>query len=255
MQKDLRPYIGVSGITAIHEISELLEYFSTDSTVRLMAGVLANKKTLGNKRQDSAIQNRYPLPGEEHYIFMDDPRVLNLIHYGAANTANLHQDLRMVRIGFRRANGIQLNVVWPNPEEIQMYKEMYQKDTIVLQIGPRALQKIDHSQQALAEMLKVYEPIVDYFLLDPSDGQGKSFDMKTLKNYLEATRDISILPAVAGGLNHRNVRELRELVQTFGISIDAESGLRDADDFLNPVLAKKYIQRALPMYENSVPVT
>lgn len=109
------PYIGVTGFMNDNEVHGVLEVFDESVSARLMVGVLVSDTTLGG--QSNKHSHSFPKREEISNIFVDDPRVLNLLHFNTHNRDELLAQLRTgMKYGGPNCHGFQLNVAWPNPD-------------------------------------------------------------------------------------------------------------------------------------------
>ena len=246
-----KSYIGVTGGTTIEVANSLLGVMPVESNRLLMIGVLVSSKTakgLQNKRP-----NRYQKIECVKGIFPSHSKALNLIHYHTKEPETLKDQLvTLVKSGGSRLHGFQLNVAWPPPGPLREFRMEYPFVQMVLQIGNRAFELIEHSPQRLARKVATeYSDFVDYILLDPSGGEGKAMDTEIARSYLEAlgAKDMDIGLGVAGGLSPATLHLAEPLLKDFPeLSIDAEGGLRDGEDRLNVPLTQEYIRGALKMF-------
>jgi len=245
-----RPYIGVTGFMKLREAEHILNRFPLTSKYAMMVGVLASQKTMrGIKNRRT---NRYPEPDKVKKIFPDHPLALNLVHYNTKEPETLcRQLLDIVQIAGPYFHGFQLNFVWPDPCQLDLYSENSLKRRIVLQVSERAFEMIGHSPQKLADKIRREYPGVDYLILDPSGGYGKLMDVGKLREYLSElyARDLRVKPVIAGGLSPETLDLIRPLVEEFpDLSIDAESRLRDSEDNLDLNIASEYATKALRIF-------
>ena len=149
----MNPYVGITGFTHQRQIRAILGSIPQSSNRVLMAGVLASSKTLSGKT--NKFPHRYPKIENIGGIFLDDPRVLNLVRYHTDDRANLvDQLIRVTQLAGPRIHGIQLNVSWPDPIALQKFSAIYPYMRIVLQIGNKAFGVVEHSPTLLAQKVK-----------------------------------------------------------------------------------------------------
>lgn len=245
-----RPYIGITGFMSKEEANAIFELQQLPKNRLVMVGVLASLKTLRgiqNKRP-----NRYPKVENIAEIFPEHPQALNLIHYATDEPETLYTQLREItKLGGENMHGLQLNIAWPPPFALYEYRLAYPFKKIVLQIGNRALEMVDTLPLFLAEKIRSYEKVVDYILIDPSGGLGKPLDTSHADVYLRVLKrkNIDIGLGVAGGLSPTTLNLVEPLAEDFpDLSIDAEGRLRDENDNLDLVLAKKYLEKAFEIF-------
>lgn len=248
----MKPYIGITGFMTRQEVESILNVIPENPSRLLMVGVLASLKTL--RYETNKWVNRYPKGGKIQDIFTDDPRTLNLILYNTKEPENLlEQLLEMTDLGGPNFQGFQLNLAWPSVPVLREYRKR-RGYSIVLQIGSHAYEMVHFSPQELANLIAIYEGLVDYVLLDQSGGHGLPFDTEKARKCLEAimTKNLSIGLGVAGGLSPLTLNLVEPLLSDFSdLSIDAEGRLRDKDDNLDIEVAKEYVLKSLgvPWYK------
>jgi hypothetical protein len=254
----MRPYIGITGFMASHEVvwlAAVQRELGTEHAVRdLMVGVLTNSKTLagGTNRWPG----RYPKVEKIPSIFTEHPRILNLIHYNTDDPSTLTAQLnRLVDIGGPNLHGIQLNIPWPAVAALDRFRwATFHEQRIVLQIGRTALAAAEHSPTKLAEMVGRYlNPlrVIDAVLLDPSGGEGRSVEPGWARPFLRAISDHhSVELGIAGGLSYESLDLVEPLLEEFPcLSIDAEGRLRRRpQDYLDLEAAAKYFEGALALF-------
>lgn len=249
-----QPYIGITGFMSRNEIQSVLDSMPKDSNRLLMVGVLASLKTV--RGEQNKWPNRYPRVGHIGNIFFRDSRALNLIHYNTKEPESLAEQLdEMTVLGGPNLDGFQLNLAWPSYKAISDHQREWDS-IIVLQIGGRAFEMVNHSPQELAERVSAYENVVDYVLLDPSGGYGVPFDTDKARGaYLEAlkAKNLNLGLGVAGGLSPTTLNLIQPLLSDFpDLSIDAEGRLRDSTDNLDLSVASQYVQGACSLMNQAV---
>ena len=240
------PYVGITGIMQPDDTSGALEYFERPETYKLMVGVLASKTTLlGNPPSNP---NRYPPKDVIRHLFLDDDRLLNLIHYNTSDLDTLSGQLEEMRWhAGPNCHGFQLNIPWPDPAAIKTHLKMRPGSTIVLQVGPRAFERIDHSPFLLTRRLQEYIGLAQYVLLDASGGTGRLLSPESLLQYLATAYHHGLNNhfrfVIAGGLSGANLYHARPLIAQYpNLSIDAEGGLRNKNDRLFPPAVMQYLE-------------
>lgn len=150
-------------------------------------------------------------------------------------------------------NAIQLDMVWPEPGLIWMLRQYFQGE-IILQIGARAMAKLENDPKQVAWVAARYEGLVDRFLFDRSMGRGLGLDAQTILPYMREVRDK--MPDMtdaqfvnAGGLGPHTLHLLEPILEEFpGVSIDAQSRLRTSGNAADPIswsLAAEYLKKSL----------
>jgi len=250
-------YIGITGFMSQAEVNSVLSSLPTDfgsfKNRKIMVGMLVSGKTI--KGIPNKWPNRYPTPDAIPSIFVNDPRVINLVHYNTKEESpkEIINELCLIEDACGPYHhGFQLNMVWPKAQMISDWQQSgfeRNKKTIVLQCGGRAMAELNHSPKALAEKLKEYEGVVDYVLLDPSGGIGIPFDPAYALQCLDVIENEN-LPTIhlgiAGGLSPETLPNLLPpILEHFPkVCIDAEGRLRTKEDNLDLQIANEYINIA-----------
>jgi len=236
------------------EVRTVLDSAPQNPGRKIMIGVLANSNTI--RWIPNARPNRCPGPEEMGNIFQKHPLALNLVHYNTSEPETLfEQMLEVLRLAGPNCHGLQLNIAWPEPRALANLVLNGWK-TIALQIGDRALEAVNRSPEKLAKKVardykKPHRELIDYVLLDLSGGQGKPLNPEIMRPYLRALRSKN--PAlglgVSGGLGPSTLDLVAPLIREFpNLSIDAEAGLRDKDDCLDPLAAADYLRSAIALF-------
>jgi hypothetical protein len=172
--------------------------------------------------------------------FIDDPHVLNTIHYadlygpkgprGVHEAPSIQKNLDLcVKYGGRNLHAIQLDVTWPKPDEIKAFRANHPKVSLVLQVGKFSTSALNNDPQRIVSQLREYGKSIDYALLDMSMGKGKAMTSGTLLPLLRLIK--SEIPnmglAVAGGLGPEHSKELEQIAREFpDISIDTQGRVK-----------------------------
>jgi hypothetical protein len=193
---------------------------------------------------------RYPKKEAIADIFVDDPRVLNLIHYNTDNPNMLASEVRqIVELAGPHLDGFQFNVTWPDPSQIEQIREMFPDPYLLLQIGGRAMEEVFDFGKYPMERFKAvvgwYLPHIDAILIDSSGGKGELLSTAKGAEWLQAAKEIGgIEIGIAGGLGPVTTHHVEPLVEKFpGLNIDAEGQLRTPkpEDALDMRAVEKYI--------------
>lgn len=170
-------YVGITGFMSQKEVESVLNVLPLSSDRLLMVGVLGSHKTLFQGLQNKW-PNRYPKADDVAGAFQKHPLALNLLHYNTKEPETLFVQMDCAtKIAGSNFQGFQLNVAWPSPRSLGLYREQHPKMQIVLQVGHGAFEQIGNSPENLArKVASEYIGLVDYLLLDPSGGYGKPFD-------------------------------------------------------------------------------
>ncbi len=254
-----KPYIGVTGFMTPQEVRFALRSAEEFNLTRqLMVGVLASSKTLDYR--PNKWPGRYPKPDRIAEIFQNHPLALNLIHYATDDPTTLCRQLvRMTELAGKKLHGFQLNVAWPNQNELYHFRKTTDGEMrIVLQIGSKAMAAFGNHPAQIAQVVTGYRrsgfghDLIDDVLIDSSGGKGVPFDPAFA---LPILREIGKLNpglglGVAGGLSPANIDVLSPLLQECPeLSIDAEGQLREKQhDDLDLGEVWMYLQKAGVLY-------
>jgi len=248
-----KPYIGITGFMDRTEVEHILQDILPAISRRIMIGVLATLNTL--RGRPAKRPNRYPPVQRIRDIFTDHPAALNLIHYATDGRDTLaDQLLEMTEAGGPRLHGFQLNIAWPDPDQLWRYLTKHPDKMIVLQVGGRAFEAVRHSPERLAQKLAdEYYGLIDHVLLDLSGGHGRPLDAGTMGDFLRAVRagNRETGLGIAGGLGPESVVSILDgLPGEFpDLCVDAEGRLRDENDDLDLGRAGAYLWLALQLFD------
>lgn len=246
------PYVGITGLTSAEESIQVLNIFNNEGfpteTYDIMVGALVNPKTL---RFEKSSKKRYPL-------FEDVPEILGVvdgsfttIHYGS-DGKNLFEDASKI-LDFKKiyetniCKGLQLNIPWPDVNEIKRIKDDYPEIKLILPIDGNSINSKNDSE--LSGLLAPYSEYLNYVLIDPSGGKKISFDMnRSLGLCNEINREYPELTVgFAGGFDGLNVRSRLDTIAKNVVRkccIDTEGGVRNDDDTLNFEKVSGYVSGA-----------
>lgn len=244
------PYIGVTGFMSREQVEAALEGFPSSPFIKLMVGVLVSDKTLSGV--PNSYPNSFPHPDDIAEIFVDDPRVLNLVHYNTHNQRGLARQLdTLFETAGPNCHGVQLNITWPSPEELKLLHNAWRDKQIVLQLGREAFQA-KQSPEVVAKYLGIYKHLIDYVLFDMSGGFGVDIDISlatdSFGEYLKQGLNRYLGFGLAGGLDAERIADLAPLFRiSQTLSIDAQGKLR-TNDQLDLAKVHDYIRAALRLY-------
>ncbi len=250
-QVDLRKaYEQYTGICDVYEPEEAIAMAAKLREARknpnrkIMIGVMTHPIVL-NQEMEDPYETRKEFPTTEQMAkgFTDDPDVLNTIHYadlyGPNAGRNLLENLKLcVEHGGEHLDAIQLDLTWPNPDEIKKFKEENPSIFIILQVGKFAIKETEGDPQEIVDKLRKYDDSVDFVLLDLSMGMGKGMEANKLLPLLRVIKkDLPYLGlAVAGGLGPDSANSLRFVAEEFPeVSIDAQGNLKRSDAPRDPL--------------------
>ncbi len=239
------PYVGVTGFMTRAEVETAIAKFDTRQGLRakrlLMVGVLVSNKTLSGVT--NKWPHRYPRYQDLSELMLPHRRVVNLIHFATDDKDHLTDHMNALRThGGPDLDGFQLNIPWPDPKRI-----VTGFPRMVLQIGARAMEMEGNDPDRIADRLNGYRGCITEVLIDASSGHGIPLDLQKTEGYLRAIvkKHPTLGIGIAGGLPGVSLDRLKDLVRAFPfVSIDAESGLRDANDHLEMKSVNDYFVQA-----------
>ena len=247
----MKPYVGITGVRSkveLDSLKRLIESYGLPSSHQLMVGVLTSYK--GLSRGILADSHQYVLPKDVETVFIEDSRMLNLLHYNS-RAGSLMMQLEDILSDTVLCDGVQLNIAWPPPAELKRWRER-SRARITLQVSARAYAEVGTAPDRLVKRLAAYEGLVDAVLLDMSGGLGREIDgteaQLVLRAFLKARLTMKF--GVAGGLTYRNLHEVLTPIRDLypGLSFDAQARLRSASTkTLDLDLCERYIAAAVQL--------
>lgn len=257
-----KPYIGITGITKPSEVRAVLSMLPENGNRKLMVGVLVTWKSLRDIKTKPKWARQMPDPSVMNPIFLNDKRVVNLVHFSTEEgqeSSVLGDLLKIHNLAGKNFHGFQLNLAWPYIEMLRRYRRLVGfEPRIVLQIGQKAIGMTSGTPQGIVEMLSRYIHLVNDILLDPSSGLGKPFDTEQARVILREIKrqNWHIGLGVAGGLGPDSLNLVQPLIEEFPeLSIDAQGRLRNAEYDLDIEAAKTYVLRASQMFSQAPAIT
>lgn len=183
--------------------------------------------------------------------------VFNVLHYADYEDHPILENLeKAVPWCGNNLHGLQLDMIWPDPNKVQEFHWRHPRIEIILQVNANALDAVGNDPEKLVERLGNYNDSITYALLDKSMGRGLGMDAKALLPFATAIEDAikeEKLPyglkiAVAGGLGPDTLHLADPLIAEFPrISLDAQSKLRPSGNALDPLdldLCTRYLEEA-----------
>jgi phosphoribosylanthranilate isomerase len=242
-----QPYIGVTAFMNHNQVMQALSYMPPNSNRKLMVGVLASSTTLLG--EPNKLPGRFPPIHTIGDIFADHALAFNVVHYATRDRETLLNQLgEIVSLAPDLIHGIQLNIVWPDPEVVAVFKQSFPNIKLILQVGPKAFEEANRSKDEIYAKFKPYEGTIDYVLLDDSGGYGKEMDPSFLLWLIRKlkAKKYAVNIVVAGGLSPSNLKLIEPIVEEVpDVSIDAEGNLRnDHKNCLDMNLVRQYLTAA-----------
>lgn len=251
----LIPYIGITDFTSFLQVRVMLEVFKAhrrkSSKRQLHVGVMMSYKTLHGIQ--TKWQKAFP-PNENIAGIFSSDKVYNCLHYADYdNSPDLPRSLSLaIEKSGICVRAIQLDMVWPNPEEVWDGVDRSRKRLeVILQVGRRALDEVRNDPQTLVEKLENYEGVIHRVLLDKSGGEGRGMDAAELAVFARAIKERfpKLGLVFAGGLGPKTMHLVEPLVKDFpNLSIDAQGRLRQSGSAIDPInwhMAAVYLEKAL----------
>lgn len=282
--KQYESYTGVCDVISADEaraMADELREHRKNPNRKVMIGVMTHPIVLDLDRpvpEDvrKGISEVFPTREQIALGFTDDPDVLNTIHYAdlygpegpwkSGQSPDIFKHLEMcVEYGGENLHAIQLDVTWPNVDDIKAFKEKHPDILIVLQVGVFSFREANNDPRQVLENIHQYGDSIDYVLLDTSMGKGKGMDSENLLEMLRLLQsdmpDLGL--AVAGGLGPDSLDILQPIADEFpDIAIDAQGRLkpedspRDQEGHLVATIpadldrAKQYISKSCEMLDH-----
>lgn len=256
MKKELGTYIGICDFMNRKQAIEMQEFFAqmVKGDLQLMIGTMTSYKVL--KEQFTKWNNFFPKPETLAEIFsVKDQKIINCIHYADYGDNPSLSTILTKLVGFcgDELDAIQLDMIWPSSKELEFFKRKHDLP-LVLQISSGAMRLKYCNPIEVATVIKTdYDGLISHVLLDCSMGRGIAIDIPLIEGYIEAIKvktDIKI--AVAGGLGPDSIYQVKDLIEKYQVSVDAQSNLRISGNAIDPIhwpWAKKYLTQALECYQ------
>lgn len=252
------PYFGITDFdsrNAVDAMNAVLMAHRPTPHHKLHVGMMMSRKTLYG---EPTLWAKAWTAKENIADVLSNPDTYTCIHYADyASYEDRDQDLRasLVRAmsyGGPHLSALQLDMTWPDAEEVRWARDMFLGETdvapeIILQIGTTALKQVGNNPKELVRELWHYRYVVNRVLIDKSCGKGKPLDPKEHLSYLRAIRDC--FPDMglvdAGGLSATTMHLMEPIWEELpDVSTDAQGGTRPSRSAKDPVdwnMAKDYL--------------
>jgi phosphoribosylanthranilate isomerase len=243
-----KPYIGITGFTTKEEINTIYNQFlnnnysQIDSNYTIMIGIISSNNRLKKLNEGK----RSPDINQLNEILKVVPKnPMPAIHYFTRNPNNLASEIKQLysyKEIYNNCQALQINLAWPDPNQIRKIKEEFKDMKIILQLPHKALDDISRATD--------YKNLADYCLIDPSGGLGKEITNVNIEllNNLKQNLPNTIL-GIAGGLDQYNIRDIitkSNQIYKHNFSIDAEGRLRTNNDkYLDYNKTNNYIKNTI----------
>lgn len=256
MNKKLETYVGVCDFLTKEQVEDMSQFFKQhvrSSQLQLMVGTMTSYKVLNGI--ETKWTKVFPKPEQLKDIFsVQEEHLANTIHYADYdNNSGLSNTLcEVIELCGEGLNAIQLDMVWPDPKELEYFKKQYNLP-IVLQVSSKAMSACADNPIDVAEIIRTqYDDLVSHVLLDCSMGKGILINIPIIEGYIEAIKiKTSVEVAIAGGLGPETINQVQRLIEEYRVSIDAQGRLRASGNSEHPIdwsRAKEYVQKALSYY-------
>lgn len=272
-------YVGITGFKTkkevenvghvIKEIGMLETPFSDNWRVVPMFGFLSSFKRMQNVWEGGT--SSAAIVDLKSIIEATPDYALPMVHYSTPNKENLADEVIKLfeHLYGDVCDGLQINMAWPQFEQVDKIKQKFPFLEIVLQLPHNAMK--DKSIDEIAQKVAQYNRI-GYVLVDPSGGKGTEFDINECTKLLQ-TLQRSPMPAsaarkptlcIAGGFSGDNVyNRVIEIGKNLEarFSIDAQGKLRTDDNenldinkckqyLLNSTYAMRWVQEYVSAVED-----
>lgn len=260
MSKPIKPYIGITDFMTWAQVEQMVSVFRANlqpgSNRLLGVGVMMSYKTLNGIETEWS--KAFP-PKELVASILGGAGTFNCLHYADyAHREGFRDDLtRAIYWGGPFINAIQLDMTWPNPNDVQKAVEDSTRYglEIILQIGRKAFELADNDPDKVLRFVEKYQGIIHRVLLDKSVGRGIPMKVEKLLPFVRAIKkafpDLGLV--VAGGLGPTTTHLVVPIVDEFpDISIDAQGKLRPSGNAMDPIdwnMAGEYLVEALKFIE------
>lgn len=254
----LIPYVGITDFMTFGQVEAMLRVFKTTlkqgQNRRLHVGVMMSRKTLNGIETKWAAA--FP-PKESIAAIFSSRETMNCLHYADYDAVDFcHNLTKALSYGGIGINALQLDMVWPDPEQLIQAIDASDKNLeVIIQVNKKVIEQANNDPKVIVDRLSGYVGIAQYVLLDKSMGQGHGMDALGLIPFARAIRDAfpGIGIVAAGGLGPNSIDLVVPLVTEFpDISIDAQGKLRPSGSAIDPIdwdRAGRYLTKALALLQ------
>ncbi len=248
-------YDGVSCVMTGQEARFLLRYAdglrkTYPSDRLIMIGIAESMKSLVGI--PTRHNRRFAKLDDIEDIFTDHPLALNIIHYATNNLSTLaYQLMQVASYAGPNLHGFQLNTDWPPVTELCDLKKNFRNTRIIyrLLVPVWSGQDLASSCEQIAEKLGKYifandYKLIDDVLIDFSGGRGQLIDLPSAVLYSKMLKKNApwLNFGLAGGLGPESIHLMDQIIMVDKkLNWDAESGLRNEDNDLDPDKTRQYL--------------
>lgn len=253
------PYVGVNAPMSENQIRAVGDLYSEfggmekEPLLEPFLGLMVSYKLLHGQEMNPQWARHYPALSRIPQ-FMDaarDAGMKCIIHYNTKNPNLCEELVALERLWQRVPDGWQLNVVWPDPRELEKYlaQTEHARVQFIAQVGGKAFDMVGQNAQFTGRRLSDYDYLASYVLFDLSGGVGKELDPEASVPVLDAIYEHARLGvAVAGGLGPMTMHLLQPLLDRYPhLSWDAQGQLRSEDDDLDLGRVRGYLDESYAM--------
>jgi len=241
-----KPYVSITGFTTPQEVKAVEAPVMHGYDVFL--AVLTRHETLAGLGATSRFPNRDMFERTLNAIECQ-PNVQPAVHYcfSDRDIPHLEQDLGLILR--HPIHALQLNTVSTKAlrEAVHIIARAAVQPYLIFQLNNPVMNRFKLNAGKAIQFFSASVPVNDtaYILLDLSAGHGRPMDYETagaVKMVCGTFKNVRF--AVAGGIKPNTVDEVIE-VMGYGVSVDAETHLRDAaNDVLNPQKVHQFLRSA-----------
>jgi hypothetical protein len=235
------PYIGVTDFASHEQVLQAVACIPEHINRRLHVGLMMSYKTLNGIPTQTGWEKIWPDEKGLQEIFQPHPKVFNVLHYADYAepdwTTARHLAQALGRCG-PYVQGLQLDMVWPPSSMLHEFKSQFPHIEVILQIGKKALGKMEGLARFLDDRMEAYLGSVDYFLIDWGMGTGQPMQVSSVLDYVRVARKVvpHDMIAVAGGLGPSTAHLLSDVFRlSKSISTDMQGQMRSSGKATDPI--------------------
>jgi hypothetical protein len=231
-----KSYICIAGITRPEHWRQIVAHIPENpNQIVIIEPLVCHESLLGKA---SEYPKRFVSLPELRTLLRRHPNVLNLVRYTTSERLSLTSQLsRIVELCGPGIDGFQLELAWPDIEQLRQFLAAYPKK-LVLKIGQEAYQDVSRSKKRLSSRLMQYRGLVQDIQLNLTEGNNDVFDPDQM---LDLLKTLHVLPFGIGISGHLSSSVdspgLKMILKSYpGVNISALRDFRsDEDDFLPEV--------------------
>ena len=235
------PFVGISTFTTPKEVEMAKRYFDQLPDRRLHVGAMTNQEVFLANPEDAKPRRTLLTKEELQEVFTDGKNVFNVLHWkdDGMYPMTTSNDLIMActKCG-PSLSGLQLDMVWPDPEMIIEVKSTLPKLSVIVRICDAAMTRVEVLGSSFEYMLRTYLGVADYVLLDCGMKEDTTYVSTTMLALIKQTGlifpETSII--VGGGMCSNTVNALHPILTQYPrISWEASEGLHTRKSLVDPL--------------------